>query len=159
MTSLNRQEILSKVQYHLFDDENSIRTCSERQIYFLKRAMNLASKSTCVHQKHGCVIVKDDEIISEGFNHTNVHLYHKFSIHAEVDAISKLKHNKKTLLSCDLYVVRIGKESMGMPLKYSKPCDGCEKLIKKCGIRKIYYSSNIEYEEATINKKSLLLRE
>jgi len=138
--------------FYTFQDENTIRTCSDKQYSFLKRAMNLALKSTCHNQRHGCVIVKDNEIISEGFNHIQVHLCHKFSIHAEVDAISKMKRNKKFMSTCDLYVVRVGKESMGNPLKYSKPCPDCIRAIEKCGIRRVYYSSNIEFENIMMDR-------
>lgn len=145
----------SNIRYkiHQFDDENSVKSCNDKQYYFLKRAINLALKSTCQTHRHGCVIVKDDEILSEGYNHTQLHLYHKFSIHAEVDAISKLKHNKKLLSACDLYVVRIGTDSMGNPLKYSKPCPACIKAIHKAGIRRVYYSSNLEFERLLVEKE------
>jgi deoxycytidylate deaminase len=135
-----------------FEDDNAIRTCNEKQYSFLKRAMNLALKSSCPHQRHGCVIVKDNEIVSEGYNHKQTHLYHKFSVHAEVDAISKMKHNRKYMSQCDLYVVRIGTDNMGNPLKYSKPCNGCIKAIEKSGIRRVYYSSNIEFEKMMIER-------
>lgn len=137
---------------YTFHDENTIRACSDKQHSFLKRAMNLALKSPCHQQRHGCVIVRDNEIISEGYNHTHTHMYHKFSIHAEVDAISKLKHNRRLMASCDLYVVRVGRDSMGNPLKYSKPCPDCIKAIQKCGIKRVYYSSNIEFEQIMMER-------
>jgi deoxycytidylate deaminase len=143
----------TRYKIHHFEDENLIKTCNDKQSFFLKRATNLALKSPCQNHRHGCVIVKDDEILSEGYNHTQTHLYHKFSIHAEVDAISKLKHNKKLLSSCDLYVVRIGRDSMGNPLKYSKPCQDCIKAIHKAGIRRVYYSSNLEFERLLVEKE------
>ena len=135
-----------------FEDDNVIKTCNERQYAFLNRALNLARKSSCFSHRHGCVIVKGDEIVAEGYNHTDVHLYHKFSIHAEVDAISKLKKNRKYISQCDLYVVRIGRDSMGNPLKYSKPCPDCIKAIQKSGIRRVYYSSNTEFEEIMVKR-------
>lgn len=135
-----------------FDDPNAMKACNERQSVFMNRAFNLARKSHCFTHRHGCVIVKDDEIVSEGFNHTDVHLYHKLSIHAEVDAISKLKKNRKYLSQCDLYVVRIGRDSMGNPLKYSKPCPDCIKAIQKSGIRRVYYSSNNEFEKVMLKR-------
>jgi deoxycytidylate deaminase len=135
------------VRFVVFEDENTIKTSSEKQYSFFKRAMNVALKSQCINHRHGCVIVKDDEIISEGYNHRQYHLYHKMSVHAEVDALSKLKHNKKIMSTCDLYVVRIGGDSMGNPLKYSRPCKDCEKAIKKSGIKRVYYSTNLEFEE------------
>lgn len=136
------------MDYFKFHDDNVIKSCNEKQAMFLDRALQLARKSTCHSQRHGCVIVRGDDIVAEGYNHTDVHLYHKFSIHAEVDALSKVKRDRKYLSKCDLYVVRIGTDRMGNPLKYSKPCHDCSKAIQKSGIRNIYYSSNTEYENA-----------
>ena len=131
-----------------FEENVPLKSCKEKQYSFLRRAMNLAHKSTCENQHHGCVIVRDDEIIAEGFNYKKEFFNHRFSIHAEVAALSKLsKKNKKFLSTCDLYVVRIGTDNMGNPLKYSKPCPECMKAILKAGIRKVYYSSNIEFEQ------------
>lgn len=137
-----------------FDDDNAIKPCTEKQYSFLQRAMSIALKSNCKNHKHGCVIVKDNEIISEGYNYRHYHMCHKMSIHAEVAALSKLKHNKKLLSSCDLYVVRVGVDSMGNPLKYSKPCPDCERAILKSGIKKVYYSTNLEFEAIMMERYS-----
>lgn len=131
-----------------FEENVPMRTCKDKQYSFLRRAMNLAHKSTCENQHHGCVIIRNDEIVAEGFNFKTQYLNHRFSIHAEVAAISKLgKKNKKFMSTCDLYVVRIGTDNMGNPLKYSKPCPDCMQAIIKAGIRKVYYSSNLEFEQ------------
>jgi deoxycytidylate deaminase len=45
-----------------------------------------------------------------------------------------------------MYIVRIGKPSMGYPLKYSKPCVNCSNCIKAYGIKKVYYSTNYEMD-------------
>lgn len=133
---------------YTFEEDVPLKSCKEKQYSFLERAMFLAQKSTCAQQRHGCVIVRDDEIISEGFNCKDVHFSHSYSIHAEVAALSKLsKKNRKFMSQCDLYVVRIGRDSMGKPLKYSKPCNDCMKAIHKSGVRKVYYSSNKEFEQ------------
>jgi deoxycytidylate deaminase len=115
---------------------------NDRQEFFLNKAAQMAFRSTMGH-RHGCIIVDKDHhtIISTGFNHTYIHLYHKFSIHAEVDALQKIKKNLD-LSNCEMYVVRIGPH--GFPLKLSKPCEGCTKIILQSGIGKVYYSwSNI----------------
>lgn len=149
-------ETLAK--YTLPDDE-VIKTATDKQTYFLNRAMNVAQRSTCHQHKHGCVIVKNNEIIAEGFNHTNTHLYHKFSIHAEVDALSKLPHNKKYLSDCEMYVVRINSKFTNSSknwLKFSRPCEGCSKAIHKSGLKKVYYSINEDYvcSSPSISSKS-----
>ena len=123
------------------------RPCTSKQDFFFRRAIAVAQNSPCIGHRHGVVIVKDDEIVSEGYNHKRWHLYHKSSVHAEVDALSKLKHNRKFMSQCDMYVVRIGVDSMGMPLKYSRPCSDCTKAITKSGIRRVYYSTSHQFEQ------------
>lgn len=126
---------------------DNARPCKNKQNFFFNKAMIVAQNSPCLMHRHGAVIVKDNEIVSEGFNHKRWHLYHKSSVHAEVDALTKMKHNKKLLSQCDMYVVRIGGDVMGRPLKYSKPCPDCMKAITKSGLRRVYYSTNHQFEE------------
>ena len=135
----------TNVFFHMIPDA---RECSEKQKSFFRRAMAVAQNSQCMNHRHGAIIVKGKDILSEGSNHKSWHLYHKFSVHAEVDALCKLPHNKKLLSQCDMYVVRIGNESMGFPLKYSKPCPGCTKAILKSGIRRVFYSTSHEFYES-----------
>ena len=132
-------------------DDMPAKTTSERQRYYLERAARVAMKSTMTH-KHGAIIVRNDEVISEGFNHHFTHMCHKFSIHAEADAIHKIK--KVTHISeCELYVVRISKPSMNHCLKYSKPCNDCQRCIERAGIKRTYYSTNQEWEAFIQNVK------
>lgn len=106
------------------------------------RATQLARKSTMLH-RHGAIIVHDGEIVSEGYNRKTHYMEHAFSIHAEVDAISKIKNKgKKYLEECTLVVVRVGTDNMMWPLKDSKPCEACQRAIKNHHIRKVFYSVN-----------------
>lgn len=133
---------------------------------FLKKCAFLASKS-CLTQKHGCIIVQRNEIISCGYNYkindrkflchkdassssSYIHPVHfhdscsadhyacGFSVHAEISTIKKVKN--RDLTKCDMYVVRIGPYSSN--LKYSHPCKICSDYIQKFGIKKVYYSVN-----------------
>lgn len=130
----------------LYDFEEQTRICKEKQEFFLEKAAYIATHSNVKCQRHGCVIVKDGEIVAEGFNQHTKHFEHKFTIHAEIDALLKLKKNKKILNECELYVVRIGTDSMGRPLKYSRPCEDCTKAILKSGIRRVYYSTDPDFD-------------
>lgn len=96
--------------------------------------------------RHGCLIVnKAGEIVAEGYNHNYMHFYHKFSIHAEICCLSKMKRNKKALSECEMYVVRIGTDNMQQPFKYSRPCPDCTKAIVKAGIKRVYFSTNDDF--------------
>jgi deoxycytidylate deaminase len=122
--------------------------CKDKQDLYMQKAANAASHSNIHNHRHGCVIVnrRTSEIVAEGFNHYSEHLHHLFSIHAEVDALLKIKRYPKHLVhELDLYVVRIGTDRMGNPLKYSKPCTSCTQAIMKTGIRKVYFSTDENY--------------
>jgi hypothetical protein len=55
-----------------------------------------------------------------------------------------------------LYVVRIGTDSYGNVLKYSKPCEHCTRCINHFKIRKVYYSTNFEFDRFILTKKASL---
>lgn len=139
-----------------YDDIQGAKNPNQQQEIFLKKAAEIARRSSMNH-RHGCVIVRNGEIISEGFNHTEMHMYHINSIHAEINCLMKLKRNTKILADADMYVVRIGTEKMGNPLKYSKPCSDCTKVILRSGIKRIYYSTSdefyIKYERIQYNER------
>jgi deoxycytidylate deaminase len=136
----NKQLTHSCKSYDMVD--TNISKNLKNSIYF-DMASKVAKKST-MNQKHGCVIVYKNKVISTACN-TKIPA-HKESIHAEVSAIIKLKNKRmqSVLPECELYVVRIGKSSMEYPLKYSKPCINCENYIKLNRIRAAYYSVNDE---------------
>ncbi len=118
--------------------------CNTRHQQFMEQAIKMAKKSTMEH-KHGAVIVHNNEIIATGFNYRKYYMSHGFSIHAEVDALTKVKGKRNLLSEAEMYVVRIGRFRPTMPdsycMKYSKPCRECSKAIVKHGIRKVYYST------------------
>jgi len=101
---------------------------------------NIAKKSAMTH-KHGAIIVRNNEIIAEGINHMAPFLMHKYSVHAEVDALYKLRNkSKKFLEDCTMLVVRIGPSSKNYEFKMSKPCKNCSEAIIKSGIKRVFYS-------------------
>lgn len=120
--------------------------------YYCDIAQNIAMKS-CMAQKHGCVIVYNNEIIAKGTNMCYKNVNNVTSIHAEVNAINQLRKiitktgDKSIPQRCKLYVVRVGKQSMDYPLKNSKPCEMCAKAILNIGIGMTYYSTNEEFDK------------
>jgi deoxycytidylate deaminase len=101
--------------------------------------------------RHRAVITRGGHIIARGYNHHVNHYHHMWSQHAEVDALVDLKRkfpvesrNKKWMRDCRLYVVRIGPDSRGNPLKNSLPCVNCSAAIKEANIPVVFYSSTIE---------------
>lgn len=144
----NNAFIQSSKYFEYFDDTIP-KIMNTTQGYFINIAAKVALNSTMNH-KHGAIIVWKKNIIASGWNY----IYGTYSIHAEVAAISKLKgKNKELLPECELYVVRIGPDKLNNPLKYSKPCFNCQHFICKNLIKKIYYSTNYEYDDIVLNSK------
>jgi len=129
-------------------DNSYVKKSTDKQKIYLDIASKIALKSPMYTHKHGAIIIYKDKIISTGFNY----YLGDFSIHAEVAAISHIKKKQKNILQdCDIYVVRIGPDSLDNPLKYSRPCANCQCTIKKHNIKNAYYSTSYEYDEFRIS--------
>lgn len=97
--------------------------------YFMSLALKEAEKALEIDEVPiGCVIVKDDKVISKGFNHReNKNLAIS---HAEIEAITKA--NKKLcswrLEGCDIYIT-------------IEPCIMCAGAIIQSRISRVYYGA------------------
>lgn len=77
-------------------------------------------------------IARGGQVIARGYNKK----IFQSSIHAEVDAISKLVRQKRGAEGATITIIRYLKDdSFGM----SKPCPKCREAIIKAGIKKINY--------------------
>lgn len=94
--------------------------------------------------KHGAVIVKNGKIISSSrnqycsFDRIGNFKARIWSIHAEMNALQGLP--RSVTRGADMYVVRVSKKNH--EYMNSKPCKICSSLIKKAGIRNVYYSTD-----------------
>lgn len=98
----------------------------------------------------GSVIVDKNRILTARYNELKTHpKLQAFSnwpfLHAESSAILSLGMDNCAYL--DLYVIRIRRDLSIAP---SKPCDACLSLIKKVGIKRVYYSTDISIEEIRV---------
>lgn len=113
---------------------------SNKDSSFLSLAKNLAMSSSC-KKKHGAVVISGGRVISLGINSmknnpafiSEEHVPDA-SIHAEVDALRKIKGNVK---GGTIYVARVNNQ--GKPM-ISRPCDRCYETIVNAGIAKIVYT-------------------
>lgn len=94
----------------------------------------LADQSSMKH-KHACAIIQNGKLCGVGINKYLSVQNSKICLHSEINAMAKVK----TLKGKDLLVIRL---STTNSLRMSKPCSGCIKKIKACGINKVYYSTN-----------------
>ena len=106
--------------------------------YIIQQAIEQARKSN-LRCKHGAIIVKNNKIVSRGYNRYLYYYGDKVtsSIHAEVDAIRNC-YPKSNLNGAVLYVIRVRFDGT---TTISKPCKGCYNAISKTGLSGVYYSN------------------
>ncbi|MFM7310593.1 MAG: deoxycytidylate deaminase [Flavobacteriales bacterium] len=111
---------------------------------YMKMALEWAQLSHCTRKKVGSLIVRDNMIISDGYNgtpsgfsnacedeHGDTHWY---VLHAEANAILKIAGSTNNAKGSTLYITL-------------SPCKECCKLILQAGIRRIVYRD--EYKDTT----------
>jgi dCMP deaminase len=114
-----------------------------KDLFYLNIAKEIAKASYCKRAKVGAVIVKDDNIISFGYNGTisgfdnncecdNVTL--KDVLHAESNAIAKCCKSFYSSENSIMYITL-------------SPCFDCAKLIIQSGIKKVVYNQKYTNEE------------
>lgn len=111
----------------------------------LKKLKTVAEKSN-VNSRHSCALVVDNNIITLGFNRYCNNKKYSNTIHAEIDALFKLKTKIKTREKVDIIIIRLSNYNNEI-LKNSKPCNHCIIHLKKYHestkifINRIYYSN------------------
>jgi deoxycytidylate deaminase len=136
---LEQHKITSKY-FDIFDHEPTQRFNLTHQ-HYMQHASDIALLSPMQH-KHGCVIVNRNKITGTGFNTYGP----ACSRHAEKCAMLSAMSGNPNLDSSVMYVVRIAPGDYGNTFKYSKPCEGCQKMIDKTKIRKVFYSTSYAYD-------------
>ncbi len=123
---------------------------------YLNCAENFAYRSTCIKRKYGAVIVKDDAVISTGYNGSprgfenccdigecprirkNMHQGEGYAIcravHAEANAL--LNCSREQTIGADLYWAGVNPNDLSV--HKAKPCPLCARMIIQAGIRKVY---------------------
>lgn len=111
---------------------------------YLKMAKEWAKLSYCKRKQVGALIVKDNMIISDGYNgtpsgytncceddHGDTHWY---VLHAEANALLKVAKSTQSADEATLYITL-------------SPCKECSKLIIQAGIKRVVY--NIKYKDTS----------
>lgn len=111
---------------------------------YLRMAKIWAENSYCKRRKVGALVVKDQMIISDGYNGTpsgfdNVcedsrNLTLPYVLHAEANAITKLARSSNNSDGSTLYVT-------------ASPCIECAKLIIQAGIKRVVYAEKYRLED------------
>jgi dCMP deaminase len=122
-------------------------TFSKQERYdraYLKMATEWAVLSHCTRKKVGALLVRDNMIISDGYNGTPSGFpnpcedsngdTHWYVLHAEANAILKIARSANDAKGSTLYITL-------------SPCKECCKLILQAGIRRLVYVN--EYKDTT----------
>lgn len=115
-----------------FDD-----TVILKDLTYLEMATLWSKRSHCRRKKVGALLIKDEQIISDGYNGTpsgssndcedgNDTTYW-YVIHAEMNVISKLAKNTNTSNNSTLYVTL-------------SPCRECSKVLLQSNIKRVVFS-------------------
>ncbi len=106
---------------------------------YLKMAKSWAALSHCMRKKVGAIIVKDDMIISDGYNGSPSGFdnqcedhngdTHWYVLHAEANAILKVAKSTNNCKGATLYLTM-------------SPCKECSKLILQAGIQRVVYQNH-----------------
>ena len=125
--------------------------------YYLDIAETTAERSTCLRRQYGAVIVKNDEVISTGYNgaprgaencidtgicyrkENNIPhgaMYEKCkSSHAESNAI--ISASRKEMIDADLYLCGIEYDTQEY-VKDANCCTLCKRMVLNAGIKRVF---------------------
>ena len=117
---------------------------TQRDYLYMRMARTWSENSYCVRRKVGAILVKDQMIISDGYNGTpsgfeNVcetedNVTKPYVLHAEANAITKLARSENNSDGATLYVT-------------ASPCIECAKLIIQAGIKRVVYGEKYRLED------------
>ncbi len=111
---------------------------------YLRMARIWSENSYCQRRKVGALVVKNNIIISDGFNGTpsgfeNVcedenNVTKTYVLHAEANAITKIARSGNSSDGATMYIT-------------ASPCIECAKLIIQAGVKRVVYSEKYRLDE------------
>lgn len=136
---------------------------TSKELYYLGIADAVQNRSTCLRRKYGAIIVRNDEILSTGYNgaprgranctsigrctrtELGIPSGERYelcrSVHAEANAI--ISAARRDMLGATLYLV--GRDAVtGEMLKDAMPCSMCKRLIINAGITQVVVSTGAD---------------
>lgn len=136
--------------------------------YYLNIAEEASKRSTCLKKNYGAIIVKNDEIISTGYNGAprglcsciergkclrknsdrGTDYSNCVSCHAEMNAI--ISASRQEMIDSTMYLS--GRTVEGNYVEDPSPCSICKRLIINAGIKKVFVRINKDtYKEFDVS--------
>lgn len=118
--------------------------------YFMSIAILGSTRSTCNRLKVGCVVVKNNRLVSMGYNGflpNSKHVsrirdnHEQSTVHAEQNAISDAASRGVSVNNCTAYITHY-------------PCINCFKIIVAAGIKNIIYLNDYKNDDLIIELKN-----
>lgn len=154
------QELNTSLDYLFSERCHMVRPQTQERVSKIDTYLNCAEvfayRSTCLKRKYGAVIVKDDIVISTGYNGSprgfdnccdlgtcpridrNMHQGEGYgicrAIHAEANTL--LNCSRQQTIGADLYLVGITPNDNS--IHETKPCPLCARTIIQAGINNVY---------------------
>jgi dCMP deaminase len=120
------------------------------QKYFMRLACQIATRATCDRKHVGAVIVRNNIILTTGYNgsmrgvphcddvgHMMENGHCAATIHAEINTIIQAAKNGIMIDNSEIYVTAF-------------PCWNCFKALVNVGVKKIYYSDDYRVDEKVL---------
>ena len=134
----------------------------DKDKYYIDIAKSVLIRSTCLRRNYGAVIVKNDEIISTGYNGSargitncidvgnckrdtlNIPHGERYelccAVHAEANAI--ISASRRDMIGSTLYLAGVDAKTLE-PLDVSEPCLMCKRMIINAGIKQVICQNKI----------------
>jgi dCMP deaminase len=124
--------------------------------YYLEIAKSVSKRSTCLRKRYGAIIVKNDAIVSTGYNGTARGVINCYEIgcikdvlnlphgsnydlcpavHAEENAVVNAARNGANTLDGILYIY--GEDVKTNSIVEAAPCNRCKRIIINAGIKEV----------------------
>lgn len=115
--------------------------------YFKEIVQVTAKRSPCSRLQVGCLLVKDNRIVSQGYNgflpgtaHESIIRdgHEQATVHAEQNAVADCAKRGVSCAGCTAYITH-------------SPCIICTRLLLAAGIEKIYYIHDYRPDELVLH--------
>ncbi len=149
----------------------------DKENYYLDIAQTVAERSTCARKRYGALIVRNDEIVSTGYNGAprgrancidlvycirnklNIPSGERYelcrSVHAEMNAI--ISASRQECIGGTLYLAGF-EATTGDYVKNIRPCSMCSRVIINAGIKKIVMRTSADTYE-TMNVQEMVFND